>query len=200
MHLNDIRERKKELRRKSMQFRAALSAEKKTELDKGILDGMLSLREYSTADVLYTFVSKPEEPDTIALIRAALGAGKRVAVPRCIPETVGMEFYEIASLEELKPGTYGVLEPVPDRSCLVGTNGKAICVVPGLSYDLRGFRLGYGKGYYDRFLTRFVGPTVGFCYSGCIYKTLPRGFYDRPVDILVTEKYIRRTADTGALR
>lgn len=200
MRLNEIRERKKDLRQQSIHFRGALSNEKKAELDERILDGMLSLEEYSTADVLYTYVSKPAEPDTMTLILAALEAGKRVAVPRCIPETVGMEFYEIHSPKELEPGTYGVLEPVPSRSRLIGMGGKAVCVVPGLSFDLGGYRLGYGKGYYDRFLARFCGVTVGLCYSSCVHQTLPRGFYDRPVDVLITEKHIRRTADAGVLR
>ena len=197
MRLDDIRERKKGIRQQCALFRESLSAEKKAELDEKILAKILTFREYSEADVVCTYVSKPSEPDTLALIAAALGVGKRVAVPRCLPETVGMEFFEITSPEELEPGTYGVREPVPERSRPVRKSGKAICVVPGLSFDMQGYRLGYGKGYYDRVLAEFSGFTIGPCYSECVRRNLPRGFYDRPVDVLVTEKYVRRIAGDG---
>jgi 5-formyltetrahydrofolate cyclo-ligase len=200
MYLKNIREQKKDLREQSMQFRRNLSAEEKAALDKKILRRVLALREYAGADVLYTYVSKPLETDTLSLITAALDAGKRVAVPRCLPETVGMEFYEIVSVDDLAPGTYGVLEPVPERCRPVRTSRRAVCVVPGLSFDSQGYRLGYGKGYYDRFLADFRGFTVGLCYSGCVRWNLPHGFYDRSVDILATEKYIRRMAGGPARR
>ncbi len=200
MRLNDIRERKTVLRRGFAQFRAGLSPERKLLLDGKILEGILSLPEYAGADVVYAYVSKAAEPDTAELIRAALAAGKRVAVPRCLPETAGMDFFEIASPEDLAPGAYGVREPVPGRCRPVRLSGKAVCVVPGLGFDLRGYRLGYGKGYYDRFLAGFGGFTIGPCYSGCVRRSIPRGFYDRPVDVLVTEKYVRRTAGGGTGR
>lgn len=194
MRLNDIRERKKTLRLQSMRFRENLPAERKAELDGQILAGFLALREYREADVVYAYVSKPAEPDTAALIEAAFASGKRVAVPRCLPGEIAMEFCEISSLRELEPGAYGVPEPNPEKSPPVVPKGGAVCVVPGLSFDFGGFRLGYGKGYYDRFLAGFRGPAVGLCYSGCVRRRLPRGCYDRPVDVLVTEKSVRRTA------
>lgn len=197
MRLDDIRERKKDIRQQCVQFRENLSAKRKAELDGKIFTGILALREYLEADVVYTYVCKPAEPDTLALIAAALGDGKRVAVPRCLPEIAGMEFFEIASPGELEPGTYGVREPVPGKSRPVRKSGKAICVVPGLCFDLQGYRLGYGKGYYDRFLVEFSGFTIGPCYSDCVRRNLPRGFYDRPVDVLVTEKYVRRITGDG---
>ena len=65
--------------------------------------------------------------------------------------------------------------------------------MPALCYDWKGFRLGYGKGYYDRFLDTYDGFTVGIVYSSCVRRSLPHGRFDRPVDLLVTEDYIRRT-------
>jgi 5-formyltetrahydrofolate cyclo-ligase len=194
MRLNDIRERKRNLRLQSMRLRDGLSEQHRAELNAQILDRFLALREYREADIVYTYVSKPSEPDTTSLIEAALAAGKRVAVPRCLPENVAMEFYEISSLQELEPGSYGILEPNPERNPPAALSDRAVCVVPGLSFDSDGFRLGYGKGYYDRFLAGFGGPTVGLCYSGCVRRSLPRGHYDRPVDVLVTEKFVCRTA------
>lgn len=194
MYIKNIRELKQNIRARSKKFRSAIPPEKKTQLDRQLHNRLYSLREYSAADVILIYVSKPIEVDTIAVISAALEKGKRVAVPRCIPETRGMEFYEITSIDELKPGSFGVLEPVPGCSCPLRPYRRALCVVPGLSFDSSGYRLGYGKGYYDRFLAGFHGATVGLCYSGCVRWNLPHGYYDRPVDVLVTERYIRRNS------
>ena len=194
MYIKDIRERKKSIRQQCLQFRTGLSTDQKSAMDGAALKRVLALQEYVNTDVLYTYVSKEAEADTTALISAALEAGKFVAVPRCEPKTRRMEFLEISSLSDLELGTYGVLEPVPGKCRPVRDSGKAVCIVPGLCFDFQGYRLGYGKGYCDRFLSEFGGFTVGLCYAGCVHWKLPHGFYDRPVDMLVTEKYIRKMA------
>ena len=88
---------------------------------------------------------------------------------------------------------FGVLEPEPVADNLYNESDGGLCIVPAFSYDWRGYRLGYGKGYYDRFLSRFEGNMVGICYSECVQRSLPHGRYDRPVELLVTESYLRRT-------
>ena len=195
MYVKNIRELKKNLRAKSRQFRERLDPGKKAEMDAAIRSRLFSLREYARAELLYTYVSKPIEVDTVRLIESVLAGKKRVAVPRCVPETLGMDFYEIPSLSSLEKGLFGVLEPPVSLGEPVSDAERSICIVPGLSFDSQGFRLGYGKGYYDRFLAGYHGITVGLCYSGCVRWNLPHGYYDRPVDILITEKYVRRISD-----
>ena len=192
MCVRNIRELKKTLRAQYRQARERMSPEQKKQSDAAILSRLLSLREYGRAPAVFTYVSKPSEVDTKALIEAALAAHKKVAVPLCFPETFGMKFYEIGSVDELVKGLYGVLEPDPEKSRPAEAFENSICIVPGLSFDSQGYRLGYGKGYYDRFLSGFPGITVGLCYSGCVKWDLPHGYYDRPVDLLITEKYLRR--------
>lgn len=192
MCVRNIRELKKNLRAQYRQVRERMSPEQKKQSNAAILGRLLSLREYGRAPSVFTYVSKPNEVDTAALIEAAAAAHKKVAVPLCFPETVGMKFYEIGSLEELVKGLYGVLEPDPEKSRPAEASENSICIVPGLSFDSQGYRLGYGKGYYDRFLSTFPGITVGLCYSGCVKWDLPHGYYDRQVDLLITEKYLRR--------
>ena len=148
--------------------------------------------------MIFTYLSKPIEVDTFGLVRAAWANRKRVAVPKCIPETTQMEFYYITSMDDLAPGAFGVLEPVPERCRLVTDYSRGLCVVPGLCFDTEGYRLGYGKGYYDRFLSAFRGVTVGICYTACTQWRLPHGRYDRQIQLLITEKYIRRTYTRGA--
>ncbi|MGI6264609.1 MAG: 5-formyltetrahydrofolate cyclo-ligase [Acutalibacteraceae bacterium] len=196
MPVGDIRPVKSELRSRFKQWRRDLPADQKASMDEQIARKVQSLWQYKRENLLLTYVSTPIEVDTRAIIRRALDDGKTVAVPRCVPGTRLMEFYRIDSLEELSPGTFGVDEPTPDPARLVTNFEKGLCLVPALCYDWKGFRLGYGGGYYDRFLAAFGGAMVGVCYSGCIRRSLPHGRYDRPVDLLVTERYLRRTEKT----
>ncbi len=195
MYVKNIKEVKKNLRTRYRRFREQMNAEQKIGLDSTIQSRLLALPEYANSGIVFTYVSKSIEVDTIALIKAALANRKQVAVPRCVPDTYDMEFYYITSLDDLGKGSFGVLEPIPSQCGLVPADATGLCIVPGLSFDAQGFRLGYGKGYYDRFLASFKGVTVGICYAGCVQWNLPHGYYDKPVDLLITEKYIRRMAN-----
>ena len=148
---------------------------------------MLTLPCYRNCSLVLTYVSTAIEVDTIALIEHSLEEGKTVACPRCVDNTRLMEFYRISSLRDLEPGTFGVLEPKPIKENLLTDFSDSVCIIPGLSFDRQGFRLGYGKGYYDRFLAGYSGTRIGICYSGCMHDRLPHGKFDRSVDILLTE-------------
>ena len=88
------------------------------------------------------------------------------------------------------PGSFGVLEPVADEKKLLTETENTICIVPAFMFDKNGFRLGYGKGYYDRYLSRYKGSTIGICYDENITDELFHGRYDRAVDFVLTEKQI----------
>ena len=165
----------------------------KDEKDTAIANQVRRLWQYENNSILLVYVSTSIEVDTFRIIRQAIEDGKKVAVPRCIPDSRNMEFYYIDSTDELEPGMFGVLEPKVDPNRLYQEKDGGLCIVPAFSYDWQGYRLGYGKGYYDRFLSRFEGNIVGICYSDCVQRSLPHGRYDRPVELLVTEKYLRRT-------
>lgn len=194
MYVKDIRVVKNNLRNKYKAVRRNMPPAQKHRMDVEIQSRLLSLRQYHQNDLLFTYVSKDIEVDTLAIIAAARANKKRVAVPRCVPGEIDMEFFYIRGEEDLAPGMFGVLEPVPERCELVTDFSRGLCIVPGLSFDAEGFRLGYGKGYYDRFLSQFQGITVGLCYSNCTQWRLPHGRYDRPVDLLITDRYLRKTA------
>lgn len=183
---------KKELREKMRKRRKELTNEEKQQMSDEILRKIISLDEYKKAEILFTYVSLSNEVDTFALIAAALKSGKRVAVPRCVENKPLMEFYFIHGRSELENGSYGVLEPIPkpDRLC---TYRKGLCILPGLSFDRAGTRLGYGRGYYDRFLQKYEGDTVGVCFSPILsVMPLPTGRFDVPVNMVVTNKEIIR--------
>ena len=102
-----------------------------------------------------------------------------------------MNMHIIRSMDDLQSGAYGILEPKADLPILRET-GNAICIVPGFCNDYRGYRVGYGGGYYDRYLSGFQGAKIGVNYSDCVRPRLLGGRYDVPIDVLVTDKYIRR--------
>lgn len=193
--MEDIRQVKRQLRGKIRDFRRQLDAAAKSRMDSSIAQAFLTSTSYTKSDVILTYVSTNIEIDTYFIIDTALSDGKQVACPRCIDGTREMEFYYINSTEELSPRTFGVYEPDDNPEMLFKGAERPICIVPGLAFDRWGYRLGYGKGYYDRFLSRYQGWTVGFCYSSCVEYKLPHGRFDRPVDRLITEKYIRRCDD-----
>ena len=195
MPIGDIRPLKNDLREQYKSIRRDMPPEIKKQHDDTVRARVTALWQYKSCRTLLTYVSTPIEVDTRGLIQRALADGKRVAVPRCVPGTRNMEFYYIGGLEELEPGTFGVLEPFPDREKRMTDFSSGLCLVPALCYDWKGFRLGYGKGYYDRFLAKFGGHMIGICYHECIRRRLPHGKYDRPVELLVTDRYLRRTGE-----
>lgn len=194
MPVTDIRVYKTNLRNKYKQLRRDMPPTVKTRHDESIRHRLQGLYQYKNAKTLLTFVSTPIEVDTREIIADALEDGKRVAVPRCVDGTREMEFYLIRSLADLAPRTFGVLEPVPEQCELLRDFSGSISIVPGLAFDLCGYRLGYGKGYYDRFLSGYPHPKIGIVYSCCMAHHLIHGRFDVAVDLLVTEKYLRRAS------
>lgn len=190
----DIRLVKKKLREGFKAARRAMEPDEQREKDRRILERLCRLPEYRGAALILTYVSTAIEVDTRALIEKALSDGKQVAVPRCTPGKVDMKFYLISGLSELSPGAFGVLEPDPAKSRELKSFKQSLCILPGLGFDLMGYRLGYGKGYYDRFLSRYSGKRVGVCYNSCVRALLPHGRYDKRADVLVTEKFVKRQA------
>ena len=192
MLLVNVKEEKRRLRQKYKKLRAACPPDIKKKLDCGLTARVLSLPEYEQAQTLFIFVSTPIECDTSQMIADAFQKGKRVCVPRCVDKSGRLDFYRIRSTDDLVSGMFSLLEPDPEKCERMTDFSTGLCVVPGLCFDLEGYRVGFGKGYYDRFLNSFGGTTAGICYSKYTVKQLPRGAHDRHTDILVTERFVNR--------
>lgn len=186
----DIRPLKKELRQKVREERNGLPKITKAAYDKKICNKLLNLWVVRECQTFLCYVSTEIEVDTRNFINALLKCGKKVAVPRCEGAKSEMNFYYINSLEELKPGSFGVLEPVKENVNKLTDTENTVCIVPAFAFDESGFRLGYGKGYYDRYLSRYKGFSIGICYDSNMKKSLFHGKYDRNVNMVVTEKRI----------
>ena len=179
---------KNEFRKKYKQARKNIS--EKRSKDKLINEFLCNMECYKSCDMVLFYAALDDEVNLDLSIKASLDYGKKVALPVCIDNNGKMQYYYIRSLDDVKIGAFGVREPDVNFCSLVDDYTDAICIVPAIAFDKSGYRLGYGKGYYDRFLSRFKGDTAGICYECCISNRLPRGRFDRYADVVVTEKRV----------
>ena len=187
---NNLKEYKIELRQKFKERRRLMTKSRKEVADKRIASRLASLASYKRAKTVLTYVSTEIEVDTKEIIKQAISDGKRVAVPRCITGTREMQFFVIDSLDELSPRTFGVLEPDDSPEKLLADWEDSICIVPALACDRAGYRLGYGGGYYDRFLREYSGEKILVLYKNCMLEHLWHGRFDVRVDKIVTEYFV----------
>lgn len=176
---------KKIIRGKALQFRSKLDSTHKKLNDTKISENLLNLKEYTDAKIIYFYVSKENEIDTLKLIEKALVDGKKVAVPKCINESE-MVFYFIESSAQLERGNFGVMEP-KDNLPSCNLQEDAFMVVPCLAADIFGYRVGYGKGFYDRYLHKNSIPTAVLCYKKQLCFKLIHDKYDYRCNYVITE-------------
>lgn len=175
---------KNQLRNEFKKKRAELSDKKKKSSE--ICNILLNSNTYKNANIILCYSALSGEVDTGAVINQSLADGKILALPKCINKNGLMNYYIIDSLNSLAECMFGILEP--DISCkLLDDFSDSICIVPALSFDKKGYRLGYGKGYYDRFLEKYNGISVGLCYNELISENLPINKYDKNVNAVITE-------------
>ncbi len=193
--MNMIRKEKDEIRAVYAEKRAAMDAAEKQRRDEAVSRAAVNLVSFRYAEYVLLYAATENEIDIRAVAEEALARGKKIAYPRCDKESHTMQYHIVSSLDELYPDAYGIAEPPPENPIYDPARdlGSAVCFVPGLVYDKAGFRLGYGKGFYDRYLAAFSGCTIGVVYSDYILPTVPRGRYDVSVDILLTEKGVKMT-------
>ena len=181
---------KKLLRVELRKRRAALDDEYRKSSDRKLIDALFSLPQFKNAKTVLTFYPVGSEPSVLEIAEKTLSLGKQVAFPLCHPEGPYMTFHLVKSITDLTVGSYGIPEP-DEAFSTVSELTDALCVVPALAFDRSGYRLGYGKGYYDRFLGSFCGTSVGLVYDELLFEELPRDKYDEKVDIIITEKEVR---------
>ncbi len=173
-------------------LRSQMPPEGKNALDRRMTRCLLESPVYQTCGQLLCFVSLPQEPDTTEILRHALHDRKCVGVPRCIGDH-RMVFHKLdptLTLEkQLKPGTYGVREPQSHLQVLIPEKDTyTLCLVPGLAFDRCGGRLGYGGGYYDRFLATYPWLLkIGYTPSQFILEHIPTEPTDQMLDGIAAE-------------
>ncbi len=183
--------KKKELRKLFKSIRKSLSVNEKNYFDSKIFTFLINSELYKNADFLLVYISYNSEIDTTKIIKRAFLDGKKVAVPYCIGNE--MKFLTINSFDDLSEGKFGIPSADPDKCETVVDFQNTLCVVPALSFDVYGNRLGYGGGYYDRFLCKTRVDTVGLCYERCICHSIPNEKFDIGIKYILTENGLKKS-------
>ncbi|MCI9642765.1 MAG: 5-formyltetrahydrofolate cyclo-ligase [Eubacterium sp.] len=179
---------KSELRKHFRQKRKNISD--KNNKDFLICQTILSSDLFIDASQILCYYPLDDEINTLPVIDAALKCGKKTALPYCMDDNGNMEFYYITSRNDLKTGSFGIMEPDLSVCEKVCDFSSSLCIVPAFSFDRNGFRLGYGKGYYDRFLKKFTFNSIGLCYNNFLSDSLPVDHFDVAVKYIATEDKI----------
>ncbi|MDN4493305.1 5-formyltetrahydrofolate cyclo-ligase [Ureibacillus aquaedulcis] len=132
-------------------------------------------------------ISNKQEVDTKEIIEMLWTLNKRVVVPKCNPNDRSMNFYEIENFNQLENVYMDLQEPIPEITRLVPSENIDCIIVPGIVFDVNGYRIGYGGGYYDRYLTHFNGMLISLAFNIQVKEKVPSENYDIPVDLILTE-------------
>ena len=186
------RARKELIRKRVLAVRMGLDRGQVEAGGQAILEKVLGLEAYRRATLVHTYVSSKEnEVDTRALIGTCLAQDKRVAVPVVMPGTKTLAHALIDSLDQLVVGPWGLAQPDPAEATRLPAEARIdLVVVPGLAFDRRGQRIGWGGGYYDRFLAQVQAVKIGLCYDALVLDCIPGEPHDVPVDLVIAETTI----------
>ena len=176
---------KSELRKQVLQEMKAISQEQKQAIDQALTEGLLQHPFYQEANTIATYLSFPHEFQTQELIEQALKDGKKVLIPKTYPK--GRMDFVVYDPQQLVKTSFGLLEPQGDLE-VVDVSQIDLIHVPGLAFTTEGYRIGYGGGYYDRYLKHFSGNTLSTVYPCQIRDFIPED-HDIPVqEVLIDER------------
>lgn len=190
--MGDEQVERRQLRRRLLAERMGLAPADRRRLSEQIVDTLTALPHMQQSQTVLIYCSYRSEVETLVLLQRCLEAGKTVCVPLTVPAQSRLLAVAIKNpLTDLGPGYLGIPEPLPQlvESREVGADRLEAVVIPGAVFDRNGNRLGYGGGYYDRFLTQGAPQAlrIGLAYSRQLVQTLPALGHDVPLDLLVTE-------------
>ena len=170
--------------------RSSLTEEERLSMSKKALESLISCDDYKNANHIFAFINMGTEINTIIAIKKFLQDNKKVYVPITKKGDKKMKFTRLTDLNHLVEGNFGVMEPSEEYIDYVDHNLADLVLVPGLSFDKRGYRTGYGGGFYDRFFASITAncTKVGYCFSVQISdEDLPTDQYDIAVDYVITD-------------
>lgn len=186
----DAREKKNALRRELLKKRKAIGPTSFIKKSDQICRQLQQRAEFLEAQTIHCYVSMNErrEVNTHRLIKTMLEAGKRVVVPVTDFDAMKMNHIHLEAWDQLKKNKWGVLEPEDGRE--VPVNELDLVIVPMVGGDRQRNRIGYGKGFYDRFLAAVKCPNIGLLFEACLLDEIPVESFDVPLSTLITEERI----------
>jgi 5-formyltetrahydrofolate cyclo-ligase len=181
---------KARIREEISRKRRYLTKKEKTELDKKIINSLISLPEWKKAKKVLIYIAHRYEVQTSGILEKFLDK-KQIIVPKTHLRFHSLSLHKIKSPDDLFIGRYGLSEPSPGAQMIEPENID-LAVIPGMVFDLKGHRIGYGKGYYDKLNKHLNCKKISLAYSFQIIDNIPAEKHDQPVNILITEKKIYR--------
>jgi 5-formyltetrahydrofolate cyclo-ligase len=182
---------KENLRRKYLKQRKNIDKEMSIVTSKQIIKNFLISSPVKDAKNIMSYISYKNEVNTYPLLKElVLKKSKKLFAPYCIKTEKRLEISLVSNIEkDLVPGAYGIPEPRDELRVSHSLNALDIVVVPAVAFSQRGYRIGYGGGYYDRFLDRLSNEviTIGLTYDQLLFDSVPKDVHDRSVDIVITE-------------
>lgn len=178
---------KKELRESMIQKLNSTSPDEKMEVEQKITQTLLNSKLWKESETIGITISQHIEWNTKPIIKEAWSQGKSVCVPKCYPSERDMVFYKINSYTQVENSYNGLLEPISTITEEIKKKQIDLLIVPGLLFDQDGFRIGFGGGYYDRFLKDFPNETLSLLSRSQLVKKIPTDPYDIPVKSLIVE-------------
>lgn len=173
---------KQELRRAIRERKRAMTEEEIVERSNALAEKFYNSPAYQAASTIYGYLPYNQEVRTVPMLQRALDEGKRVAVPKVYGEE--MRFIYLEDLTQVSKGYAGIPEPIADAP--VAEDKEALVLMPGLAFDPQGHRIGYGGGFYDRFLAQEPHhPTLALCYEFQMQAHLDTEEFDIPVDTVL---------------
>ena len=190
--MQQIKFEKDRLRAEIREKRKALSSDIKLAAEEKMCRIFTDLATFRFSDTVLLFAPLKYELDLTKIAETAVLKGKKIAYPKCDSSDYTMTFRYVSSPADLVEGAYGIMEPADNAPIYdpESSTGHDVCIIPAMTYDRFGYRIGYGKGYYDRWLPKFKGTKAGFIMTDFMSEKLPRGKFDNSVDIIVTERGI----------
>jgi 5-formyltetrahydrofolate cyclo-ligase len=185
--------RKGEVRRSILALRRALPEAERVRRSRRIWQHVVALPDYQRARMILGYMAFDHEVLTAGLLQQAIASGKQVVLPAVQPDRQQLGLYLIADLEgDLAPGYRGILEPHPQRARPVAPEALELVLVPGVAFDCRGGRLGFGAGFYDRLLARLpqAALTVGLAFDFQVLPRLPQQLHDVRLGAIVTDSHV----------
>lgn len=182
---------KAQLRLKMMNIRTSLSTNEVQTKSNKIIEQFILLPQYMKAKTLLVYLPFKNEIDTKPLIKKSWQDNKRILVPVCQPEKK-LLLSDLYSFNELKANKYGILEPAKEHQRSTPHEEVDLAIIPGVAFDYSGYRLGYGGGYYDRFLDNLLPDCtkIGLVFDFQLIDKVPTEPHDTRVDIILTENRI----------
>lgn len=184
---------KKEIRKEMIAIRDSHSKEQLDKLSKEIIDNLFNWQKYKNAKTVMLYSSIKSEVRTNSAIILSINERKTIVLPKTLKEKRELLPCVVKDMKELEAGVYGILEP----KCFspIDKNDIDIVIIPGVAFDYKGYRIGYGAGYYDRFLLGYKGIKAGMCYNFQIIEDVFHDIHDIRMDYLISEKGIIKTGD-----